>query len=715
MKASLARGRALFATMDLPQLPENPILTSSGSSNRLTPGPFVQTERIDLRTFASSSNAATSLSPPTAISSASPTPRNTSDAVAAPILPILPSREPFYVAPPTEKPPSNIETNTIPIPSRTRSPDATSSYPIPSSRHITPPQTFAVPDVPMIVDVAVDKTSHAIPADLGSDQMDAGTRPLPKDPSSDKSSTQKDTPKESHTISPSLPPSQAAVEALLATPRPSISEDASSTRASSILPYETDASSAPRKITHVILKLPSKPELRTFSAPKKPWVRLILPRRPSEGHEDESWEEEGEGRGVEKGTSLPEFDWDDEVSDLTPLEDSGESDVETESEDEVPLASKLAPKLPNATVPGRQSTHCGRTKRMPCFNLMAEGDTSLVCYHCLKRARRVRDSAKARKNRKLLAGPVAEALKSAPPGSRVCRMSACGNVIPPRGEYSFLICPPCRTINSARTRERNLAKSAQDGVDPNKVRRIQDTPRQPPHTPAAPPDIWPPYQSSISLLETFQARLVGFLQAQVTYLQLRFALAHRQHERQHPGKGQVRVVPVSPTVFTFDGEYSVVADPMGGDMSLKIEEVREDVSEALGVTFTPDRIFSTPDGVVVGRSRCIVDLPVTVPLTPSSEPKPLPPPSPEPEAMALDDLVNAAHLTGGENDSTTAEMDKEKPVAAVQEPKIVEEEIPLQKTVLRRLDGALEIDLSWDRRHTFFPGLRTVVRFRLLG
>lgn len=35
--------------------------------------------------------------------------------------------------------------------------------------------------------------------------------------------------------------------------------------------------------------------------------------------------------------------------------------------------------------------------------------------------------------------------------------------------------------------------------------------------------------------------------------------------------------------------------------------------------------------------------------------------------------------------------------------------------VIKRMSGELQVIISWDCRHRYFPGLRTVVRFKLVG
>ena len=42
---------------------------------------------------------------------------------------------------------------------------------------------------------------------------------------------------------------------------------------------------------------------------------------------------------------------------------------------------------------------------------------------------------------------------------------------------------------------------------------------------------------------------------------------------------------VQPTVFSFEGEYSVIADPAGGEVGSRIQLVQDEISKALGIRF----------------------------------------------------------------------------------------------------------------------------------
>lgn len=133
---------------------------------------------------------------------------------------------------------------------------------------------------------------------------------------------------------------------------------------------------------------------------------------------------------------------------------------------------------------------------------------------------------------------------------------------------------------------------------------------------------------------------------------------------------------------------------------------------------------------------CTVDLPIPVPSVAPPPPPirpPLPPPPLEPlsppvkDALDLSDLIHADHLEGDPTNSASVTVKEEKDLVSV--PTKLEETKPEpdttkprassstepEQTVMRRLTCELDVCISWDRRHKFFPGLRTVVQFRLVG
>lgn len=80
---------------------------------------------------------------------------------------------------------------------------------------------------------------------------------------------------------------------------------------------------------------------------------------------------------------------------------------------------------------------------------------------------------------------------------------------------------------------------------------------------------------------------MSFIDAQITYLQFKLAQAQRQQQQQQQAQqtGKVNNIRVNPSLFSFDGEFSVVADSTGGDMTVYIESVRRAVVEVVGSEF----------------------------------------------------------------------------------------------------------------------------------
>lgn len=81
------------------------------------------------------------------------------------------------------------------------------------------------------------------------------------------------------------------------------------------------------------------------------------------------------------------------------------------------------------------------------------------------------------------------------------------------------------------------------------------------------------YQSLDSLLMDLTLRLTSFIKAQAHYV-----LSRRTTTDQPPPHGAL--------VFNFDGEFSIVADPAGGEVASRIETLRSLIGQVLGLQFT---------------------------------------------------------------------------------------------------------------------------------
>ena len=116
-----------------------------------------------------------------------------------------------------------------------------------------------------------------------------------------------------------------------------------------------------------------------------------------------------------------------------------------------------------------------------------------------------------------------------------------------------------------------------------------------------PSEVFPCYQDFLGLMGSFEFYLMGFLVGQIQYLhhKLDGDVTPTPSKENTPvpnghlegGTDETRKVLNDvgnehvrrrPTVFDFDGEFSVVADPAGGDVSKRIEDVRKAIEKVLG-------------------------------------------------------------------------------------------------------------------------------------
>lgn len=243
------------------------------------------------------------------------------------------------------------------------------------------------------------------------------------------------------------------------------------------------------------------------------------------------------------------------------------------------------------------------------------------------------------------------------------------------------------------------------------------------------------FQTFELLLGTFRGRFAGFVTAQTHYL--RFKLAQQPlRERNDQGKDKDNDADASadmiaaaaaaaaavadPVLFVFDGEFSVVADPAGGEVASRIQVVQASIADMLGIDFgvSAPAYQVDPDGRIVGRFRCVhnvlVPLPHTRPLVHSRR-------------ESGDKDVVMAEPDAGENEEKTlvpvVEVKQSQPSVENKAVSVLPSEVPAKgmgmgpvaDVAVKRMEGELEVSVTWDRTHKFFPGLRTTVRFRMVG
>jgi hypothetical protein len=274
---------------------------------------------------------------------------------------------------------------------------------------------------------------------------------------------------------------------------------------------------------------------------------------------------------------------------------------------------------------------------------------------------------------------------------------------------------------------------------------------------------FPLYQTSTLLLEALRERLFGFVAATSHYLRFKL-LADPAHA----------LLATQPTFFSFEGEYSVIADPAGGEVGSRIQTVQAEVAKYLGIVFACVLSLSIvlqplltgltglyrltgfqvePDGTIVGQYGCVhevlVPLPVHAPPKTSSTaalpapatgavltPAPSVTTSPTPSSLPTD--VSTASPSDISPQSATSPASTPKteqdlvPVYAPQTSVKQEPGTPALKNtpkeeamamdgdggfevIAMRMAGELRVSVLWDRSHKYFPGLRTVVQFQLVG
>ena len=160
-----------------------------------------------------------------------------------------------------------------------------------------------------------------------------------------------------------------------------------------------------------------------------------------------------------------------------------------------------------------------------------------------------------------------------------------------------------------------------------------------------------------------------------------------------------------PMVFTFDGEYSVVADPAGGSVDCVVNTVIRNVQAALELRF--QCVVSHP----CLRPRCSLCASSFVSLLRTR---------PAGVQLGPEESVIAS-LSGGYvakipplSKIVPATTDSITPSDAFSATQAVAESAasaPLEVSMA----GELHICVAWDRRHKFFPGQRVMLRFRLIG
>ncbi|KAI0808280.1 hypothetical protein C8Q74DRAFT_126746 [Fomes fomentarius] len=467
--------------------------------------------------------------------------------------------------------------------------------------------------------------------------------------------------------------------------------------------------SAPRKLTEVKhenggqskviissmrpLKLVIPPALKPVKPPalRIRRVRLILGSRPRNIESDssnsssrDSSPERLSNHPSERGRSNSAINerwmsagWSTDESELTPLEgstDEGESELDApESDDQArppppPVDSThteiAAPSTAAVKGPALAEKHRGQCTTSDCVNLLPLFWTWRHCDMCRLRTRISRQKKKAQED-----GQEYEDIPLPSDGDltgyRSCSQKRCNRFIPPVEQYKYRRCPRCR--NWARKRMQKLRAARNNPLmavfdvpgTSNTANTVEGQPSDVSPVQQGVEDSGdtlvdlPQFQHFAALSSVFHARFVEFVAAQARYVQLQ---AIRGAERK-------------PMVFSFDGEYSIVADPSGGSIDAIVNTVIRRVTIDLGLVFTLAGVQSGPEDSVIAVLQCTYASKV-----PALKAK------------------KEGDSEGGSNPPKLS--------AAVTEVSMV---------------GELRICIAWDRRHKFFAGQRIMVRFRLVG
>ncbi|KAI5835707.1 hypothetical protein K523DRAFT_411310 [Schizophyllum commune Tattone D] len=406
---------------------------------------------------------------------------------------------------------------------------------------------------------------------------------------------------------------------------------------------------------------------------------------------------------------------DDSDSDLTDLSDL-EAALSSDDSDDEPPAQRLTgfkiriparPPPESATAP---APIAGPTKPCRiCKQPMPLENRWKCCEACRERTRlyqRARQNGEVEPQRRNINAELAAVdrilgdASRVVVGSRKCTMRFCMHILPPAGEYKYKMCASCRSYVRSTKKATHGGKENGAEEHPKKQFRSEDNERSEPTPPGRcvsldcgmvvsppftkceqctfrdehpgqprkmetvyqqrrmkrhlpPPRLptpYPEYPTFMLLLVEFYTRLRDFLETQARYLVLS-NMAGRNHE--------------GPSMFAFDGEYSVIAmdyDVLGRkEAVVQHARVLKDEIECAGrLKFGPTMWVSQVEHGVVARFACDHEV-----------------------------LIHVA---------ATAEKDQQ--TAA-----------PLH----RIMRGELEIAIMADGSHRFFPGQRTVVRFRLVG
>ncbi|GJE90231.1 hypothetical protein PsYK624_063590 [Phanerochaete sordida] len=390
--------------------------------------------------------------------------------------------------------------------------------------------------------------------------------------------------------------------------------------------------------------------------------------------------------------------WDSDLSDLTPLESS---DDDSEAEQDGAARGRDAAAPTGSCVPGVKGYVCVRSK---CQNLLPQQSRWKMCHTCRLRFREL-----SRERQQRLFTHAAAADLGVDP-SRACALRTCKALLPPEARYKWKLCEACRTRTRRQSRKRRYGEvglaSDEDGEDAELLARLERRKGRVAFkklrltfkgatvasveaqkrarvaiSVLVPDDAvrFPPYQSLQRMLAELRGRLLGFVTVTTRYL--RFKL---QQQAAPPAAGGA-LDDVQPALFAFEGEFSEIADPTGGEVGSRIEQVQGDVGRALGMAFALAGYDVQPDGTIVGQYTCVHEVLVPMPLAAK----------PGPAALTAATSGSPSQVAPGQGED--------------------QQENFVFDVIAKHMQGELRVSVLWDRSHKYFPGLRTIVQFKLFG
>ncbi|KAG9312697.1 hypothetical protein JVU11DRAFT_7117 [Chiua virens] len=283
-----------------------------------------------------------------------------------------------------------------------------------------------------------------------------------------------------------------------------------------------------------------------------------------------------------------------------------------------------------------------------------------------------------------------------PETSRACAMKNCLNRIPLPEVYHWKTCLRCRAnARHGGRRKRDALLQTSDASCDEVVPRF------------------PAYQNWSQLVSSFESQLKGFVEGQILY--------YRAKIREGPC-----TLEMSPMMFIFEGEYSVVTGRRGDgddaererrpegpdpaeDVDEDVEAMRQEASRVvlelgcvLRATFRPGEAFAIEKGGIIMRFTCSLELIAQLRPLGSGNANATGAFGAEPSSAPVPD----SGASPSKDDERDKGEDKDAPDIRPSSPLI-----PLMKT----LTGELEAVVLPDESHRLFHGRRTVIRYRMVG